>query len=212
MCGRIAQAYTPEELAELLGITAGLDSLPGIGRSYNVPPTSVLAALAGWPDPAWTAFTWGFLPAWKTDGRAPINARSETVASKGMFHGAFARRRCVLPVTAYYEWQVQPGGGPKQPFCIRPAADEPLLLAGIYENDTCAILTRQARADLARIHDRMPVVLPRAALEYYLGAGDAQEATGIFAAADALSFQAYPVTRRVGNPRFDDPACLLPDP
>ena len=210
MCGRIAQAHTPEELAELLGISNGLDSLYGIGPSYNVPPTAQLPALAsGANGPGWTSFKWGFLPKWKSDGRALINARSETVATKPMFSRAFLRRRCVLPVTAYYEWRRQPGE-PKQPYCIRPEDNNPLLLAGIYENETCAVLTRTARADLAYIHNRMPVVLPQDMLVEYLYAPDPEAAATFFDAAEQFSLRAYPVTRSMGNPRFDDPACLLP--
>jgi putative SOS response-associated peptidase YedK len=45
----------------------------------------------------------------------PINARSETVATSGMFKAAFAKRRCLVPAPAYYEWRDDPEGG-KTPF------------------------------------------------------------------------------------------------
>ncbi len=211
MCGRIAQAHTPDELAELLGVSTGLDRLYDISPSYNVPPSSLLPALI--PDatgnPAWSSFTWGFLPAWKRDGRALINARSETVAAKPMFKGAFSHRRCVLPVTAYYEWRKQPGQ-PKQPYCIRSDNDHPLLLAGIHENETCAVLTRPARADLAYIHDRMPVLLPHDLLAAYLDAPDPSAAATVFHTAEQIPLLAYPVTRSMGNPTYNNPSCLEP--
>src|SRR5690606_42075808 len=70
------------------------------------------------------------------------------------FRAAFARRRCLLPADAYYEWQLlhtsgeaQPGTSPvtdpehrsrkaktrKRPFAVRYADDRPLALAGIFE-------------------------------------------------------------------------------
>lgn len=207
MCGRIAQTHTPDELSELLGVTSGLDQLDGIAPSYNVPPSAQLPGLIAENNVLeWSTFTWGLLPVWKKDGRAMINARSETVAQKPMFRRAFKHRRCVFPVTAYYEWLPQPGR-PKQPYCIRPQAEEQLLLAGIYENGRCAILTRAAREDFAFIHDRMPVALPRDLVDLYL---TAEQPSFVFEAAEDLALHAYPVTRLVGNPRFNDPSCLEP--
>ncbi|MFN9530660.1 MAG: SOS response-associated peptidase, partial [Cyanobacteriota bacterium] len=43
---------------------------------------------------------WGLLPAWARDPRGlrrPINARSETVAVKPFFRGAWRHRRALLP-------------------------------------------------------------------------------------------------------------------
>jgi putative SOS response-associated peptidase YedK len=49
-------------------------------------------------------------------GRRPINARSETAATSGMCKDAFARRRCLVPADAFYEWKVIEGD--KQPYAI----------------------------------------------------------------------------------------------
>jgi len=46
----------------------------------------------------------------------PINARSETAATSGMFKRALAQRRCLVPADAFYEWKVIEGG--KQPYAI----------------------------------------------------------------------------------------------
>jgi putative SOS response-associated peptidase YedK len=56
--------------------------------------------------------TWGLLPHW-TKERRPINTRSETAATLGMFKDALARRGCLVPTEAFYEWKVIEGG--KQP-------------------------------------------------------------------------------------------------
>ncbi|WP_408863219.1 SOS response-associated peptidase family protein, partial [Acidiphilium sp.] len=58
-------------------------------------------------------------PHWTKDlkkARRPINARAETVATSPMFNQAFAARRCLVPVDAWYEWQVTPNG--KRPFAF----------------------------------------------------------------------------------------------
>jgi len=207
MCGRLARTKKPEDLPDLFDVMEGSEELEGLSPSYNIAPTAALPALiVDRGDLAWRSFTWGFYPAWMRRGRPMINARVETVATKPMFWRAFRQRRCVLPVTAYYEW-LAPATGPKQPYCIRPAGEEPLLLAGIYENGTCAILTRSAGSEISFIHNRMPVALFFEQVEMYLKGSTTLPVT---VTAETLPLHAYPVTRRMNNSRFDDPACLIP--
>jgi putative SOS response-associated peptidase YedK len=56
---------------------------------------------------------WGLVPFYTKDlanARKPINARCETVARSPLFKEAFARRRCLVPAAAYYEWAARPVG------------------------------------------------------------------------------------------------------
>ena len=208
MCGRIAQIDTPDELADLLGLQAGLAELHGVRQSYNVAPSSRILAIGAdaTGHPLWTTFTWGMLPEWMRSRRAVINARCETADQKPMFRRPFRVRRCVIPATAYYEWLSEPSG--KQPFCIRMSSGAPLLLAGLYTGRQCVIMTRQARHDLAFIHHRMPVAMPPDMVEPFLQ--DTEAAYASFGAAETLDIQAYPVNRGVGRPSFNEPACLQP--
>ena len=206
MCGRLAQTRTPDELAELLGVMVGLNAISVIHAAYNVPPTSILASLVatGKYRVQWVPLQWGMVSSRAKNRRPVINARSETVHKKPMFRYSFRSRRCVIPVTAYYEWLS--GATGKQPYCIRMASGEPLLLAGLYSGNQCVILTRAARDDIAYIHDRMPVAIPRMLIEQYLHEQNAAYAA--FEAAESLHLQVYPVTPRVGNPRYNTPSCL----
>ena len=64
---------------------------------------------------------WGLLLYFTKDpvhAKRPINARAETVATSGMFKSAFARRRCIVPADAFYEWKPVEGG--KQPTSCHP--------------------------------------------------------------------------------------------
>ena len=88
--------------------------------------------------------------------RKPINARSETIASTGMFKAAFARRRCIVPAQAFYEWRAAQAG--KEPFAIARADGDPLAFAGIWEGwrdldggimRKFAIVTTSANATMA---------------------------------------------------------------
>jgi hypothetical protein len=84
------------------------------------------------------------------EGRKPINARSETVARSPLFKEAFARRRCLVPAAAYYEWRHDPSG--KTPFAIARQDGEPVALGGMWkewrsEGETLrTFATRQCRA------------------------------------------------------------------
>lgn len=56
---------------------------------------------------------WGLIPSSAKDvkgGANLINARGETVAIRPVFRAAFMRRRCLVPMAGYYEWQKTPAG------------------------------------------------------------------------------------------------------
>lgn len=67
-----------------------------------------------------------------------------------------------------------------------------------------------AAPPLAKIHDRMPVVLPQSVyaawldrdVTYSAGASD------VLAAAVVDGFSAYPVSTRVNSPKNDDEECI----
>jgi putative SOS response-associated peptidase YedK len=61
---------------------------------------------------AFSLATWGFIPRWSREAkptRTPPNARSETVATNGMFRDAYRSRRCLVPVDGYFEWKAIKG-------------------------------------------------------------------------------------------------------
>ena len=110
---------------------------------------------------------WGLVPGWVDDpGSGFINARAESVSTKPSFREAFRRRRCLVPADGFYEWRRDETG--KQPFWIHPAAGGVIAFAGLWERwsrpgeeprHTFAIITTRASADVAWVHDRMPVVV-----------------------------------------------------
>ena len=110
----------------------------------------------------------------------PINARSETAGIFGMFRGALAARRCLVPAGAFYEWRPEPTG--QQPYAIARTDGAPMAFAGLWEVWKCpdgeilrtfTILTTDANATMAALHQRMPVVLEPADWPVWLGEADA---------------------------------------
>ena len=105
---------------------------------------------------------WGLLPDWVKDplaARRPFNARSETVAEKASFRGAWRHRRCLLPADGFDE----------QGHRIRRADRAPFWLAGLWERwigpdgsevESCCVLTTAPNSLVAPLHQRMPVIVP----------------------------------------------------
>ena len=63
---------------------------------------------------------------------ATFNARIERVTTKPFFREPFKHRRCLIPVSGYYEWQDTPNG--KQPWYFTARDGSPLLtVAGLWD-------------------------------------------------------------------------------
>ena len=62
-----------------------------------------------------------------------INARAETIATRGAFKHAFKKRRCIIPADGFYEWTKAEGQAKKQPWFIHRPDGEPMAFAGLWE-------------------------------------------------------------------------------
>ena len=78
--------------------------------------------------------------------------------------------------------------------CVRPKDGEPIAFAGLWETwigpngeelETAAIITTNASRDLAVLHERMPVIVPPDAFDFWLDCRnvDALTATALLAPA-----------------------------
>ena len=108
--------------------------------------------------------------------RLVINARSESAGEKPMFRDAWAKHRCVIPASWYFEWEhlMLPNGKKKtgQKYAIQPKGQSVLWLAGLYrlEEDlpVFTILTRTPSEDVRWMHDRMPLMLPESTIATWI--------------------------------------------
>jgi putative SOS response-associated peptidase YedK len=123
-----------EALAAIFGVACPLPNFPS---SWNVAPTQQRPVVRRHPDTGdrrLDLLTWGLVPHFTKDlkaARKPINARAETVATSGMFRGALAQRRCLVPADAFYEWRAMADG--KQPYAIARRDGQPMAFAGLWE-------------------------------------------------------------------------------
>jgi putative SOS response-associated peptidase YedK len=228
MCGRFA-AQLPGEFIRRLFRTQG--ELPNLGPNWNVAPTQAAMVIRRHPETTerrLDVLRWGLVPHFTKDLKAcerPINARSETAASSGMFRGALASRRCLVPADAFYEWRAMADG--KQPYAIARRDTAPLAFAGLWEGwkdpagetlRTFTILTTAANDDMARLHARMPVTLEAADWPLWLGDVDGDHLE-LLRPADSGVVHLSPVSRAVNSVRnngavllhsIDDPAAPPP--
>ena len=133
MCGRYASFLPAEFIARLF---ATVNPLPNLMPTWNMAPTNdapVVRQHLGSGERHLDVLKWGLVPYFTKNlkkARKPINARSETVATSGMFRAAFARRRCLVPAAAYYEWR---DDLESVPFAVARVDGDPVAFGGIWE-------------------------------------------------------------------------------
>jgi len=238
VCGRVVAA-TPRDV---LAAHFSVDSVVGdeLAFSYNAAPGASLYTVAEsrsreTGSRRLGAMRWGLVPWWAEDpgrGPRPINARAETVFSKRIFADAVERgHRCIVAVSGFFEWDrrraedgtptVAGRRGAKQPYLLTAPDGFPLAMAGLWSRRsrdgeeplvTVAIVTTHANADVAPLHDRMPVLLHGDDLDVWLDRDtrDPARLASLLQPAPAGSLVACPVDRRVNDARNDFEELLAP--
>jgi putative SOS response-associated peptidase YedK len=218
MCGRYATTRSDADLTLLFDAVAVTE---GQAPSWNVAPTDpvpVVRVSQRRGGRVLDTARWGLVPPWATDPRAGarmINSRAETVATSPAFAPSFARRRCLVPADGWYEW-VRTGGG-RQAYYLTPADATPLAFAGLWTAwgpdalVTCSVVTTAALGGLARVHDRMPLILPPERWASWLaGGGDAAEQLTPMTPAALAAIEIRAVRPDVGNVRNNGPELITP--
>ena len=236
MCGRYAAILPADSIAALFQIEG---PLPDWAGTWNMAPTQSAPVIRRHPetgDRHLGLLRWGLVPHWAKDLKAtaqPINARGETVARAPMFRDAFARRRCLIPADAFYEWQTTATGNLppavkvrpvikvppviKLPWAIARADGAPLVFGGLWEGwrgpggtivRSFSIITTAANQALRHLHERMPVVVEEPDRALWLGEapGDPRD----LVRPSAAGFRTWRVGTAVNNVRNDSAALLDP--
>jgi len=222
MCGRIIQSSDPLRLAIVEGLNTPDSRISRLKPRYNGAPSQELLVIRENHDTAERSLDllrWGLIPHGCEDpagGRRPINAKAETVARLPTFRDAYARRRCIVPVDGFFEWQATKEG--RRPYAVAMRDGSPFAIGGLWENwksprsgqwiRTFCIITTPANVLVSRIHDRMPLILARADLERWLGAE--KNPADLLRSYPSADVRMWPISTRVNSPNNDDPSILEP--
>lgn len=171
MCGRyyIAAEDNDEEIARIIAILNKEPEAAAQVHRGEIFPSQMAPVIVNTPD-GWTvkAMKWGFPRA--GGGGLVINSRSEKADVTPMFSRAVRERRCLVPMSGFFEWRRTPSGGKtKDKFAFSLADGKAMFLAGVYGSfgggaqaggyDGFAILTQDADEQMQPYHHRMPVIL-----------------------------------------------------
>jgi putative SOS response-associated peptidase YedK len=219
MCGRFVITSAPEAIRRLLRY----EEQPNFPPRYNIAPTQPIPIVRMEHGIRHFALArWGLIPSWVKDPKQfalLINARLEGIESKPSYRAAMKRRRCLIPADGFYEWKKEGNG--KQPYFVRARDRQPFAFAGLWETwndrdggevETAAIVTCDANATLAPIHDRMPVIVAPENYDAWLDAEkiDAKQAVALVGSAPDDLLEAYAISTRVNSVKHDDPENVAP--
>lgn len=217
MCGRYAYTLPQEAMRQMFGAVAAND-LPAV-PNFNVCPTNQVHVVYSTGDMRRLgAMRWGFTPSWYkalNDGPLLINARAETIAEKPAFREACRTRRCIIPMSGFYEWDR--AGDEKLPWYITPTQGDMFAFAGIWQDweqggerlQTCAMVTVGANAMMGKIHHRMPVFLAQKDWGLWLGE-QGHGAAPLMRPADEDAMQFHRVSTQVNSNRASGPQLIEP--
>lgn len=218
MCGRFNIISDP--LTRLLLKITGMEY--ALQDRFNIAPTEEIPVVLQDKDGGRTIhqMRWWLVPNWADEPSTKysmFNARSESLLKSRAFSQPFKSRRCVVPVSGYYEWQQGETG--KIPFYIKPEVEDGFAFAGLWDRwqrdeqviDSCTIITTQAHGSVRHIHDRMPVQLSADQLDEWLDAkSDAHALQRLFVPRLPATLEIIPVSNYVNNSRNKGEKCVQP--
>lgn len=234
MCGRVRSTLGADQVAAASGGAAWKNPDQYEPR-YNASPGASLAVIRraesgeSTSDRVVETMRFGLVPSFtdpgaKVDFYRMFNARSETIAEKGVFSRLLQRRRGVVLINGFYEWAAERAGSSqvKQPYYLHlegkggGSEGDVLRCAALYDRwkggtggelVTVTIITVEASEPLRWLHDRMPAVLRTDAdVTAWLEGSDDRPSSALRPYGEA-DMKWYPVTTRINRGDFEDPSC-----
>tara|TARA_B100000035_G_scaffold85652_1_gene72012 strand:- start:827 stop:1369 length:543 start_codon:yes stop_codon:yes gene_type:complete len=177
MCGRfIIQSNKP----------FGID----FKKSFNIKPSNLIPIKT---NDGVKLIKWSFSPSW-IEGMNLINCRSETMNEKPLFRKL---KRCIVFNNGWYEWRKKKSE--KIPYFIFSKSS---FFAGLFNDNGCLILTRNAVNKILHIHHRQPVLLEDSELDKYL------KGENLFNSYANNNLGFHQVSKKVNNPLNDGPELI----
>lgn len=204
MCGRFSLTKKTNEIKNRFNVTL----VPkGVGIAFNIAPDHNIAIILNESPQEVSLARWGLVPSWSKEEKTKysmINARAETLQEKPSYKRLLDKRRCLVLADSFYEWQKLPDE--KVPHRIYLKDEEMFAFAGLWdlwEHDgnaliSCTIVTTSPNQICSRIHDRMPVILPKEQEWSWLN--DPTDKALNLLQPYAGEMDSYPISKEVNNP------------
>ncbi|MFT7219019.1 MAG: putative SOS response-associated peptidase YedK [Candidatus Azotimanducaceae bacterium] len=193
---------------------------------YNIAPTQQIPVLRYADGNEWnlSLMRWWLVPSWSpgpSTKYSMFNAKAETLSTSRAYREPYQSRRCIVPISGYYEWRSS--GTQKLPYYIEPAVAPGFALAGLWERwqgvaqgeqqviESCTIVTTAATQAMSSVHHRMPVHFTDEQARQWVGAqANADELQALLAPELRTGIRVTPVSTVVNNARNKDERCLEP--
>ncbi len=212
MCGR----FTLKTPREIISKQCGVEIDEELEPRFNIAPTQTVAAIRaanGGEGREFVRLNWGLIPSWAKDASIAsklINSRSETLSEKPSFKEAFKRRRCLVVADGFFEWDKK--GQTRRPYYFQLKDERPFAFAGLWDRwtsqdrervESCTIITTTPNELLARVHDRMPGILPPEVFNMWLDedARNAEACKEWLCPYPSSEMISYPVSTLVNSPQ-----------
>lgn len=186
--------------------------------NLNLAPTELVHVLRLNDDgePQLVPMRWWLTPFWAKElstKYSMFNAKSETAAKSPAFKEPYRKRRCVVPISGFYEWCRE--NNQKVPYYISAEDDNAMLLAGLWDKwrnresgdalYSFTVLTTDAHESMRFVHHRQPVMLSLDEAKLWLDTTvTTDELEYLFAQRLPMSLEALPVSTHVNNARNKD--------
>jgi putative SOS response-associated peptidase YedK len=224
MCGRYFRRSDKQQIAEAfrLGLPTTFEILP----SFNIAPQTfqpVVRLSIETGERELAPMRWGLVPFWAKESKvafSTINAKAETLSTSPAFREAFKRRRCLIPLDGFYEWQAI-GPKLKQPFAVGLMSGGLFAVAGLWDRwkdkasglslETYTIITTDPNPLMEPFHNRMPVIVKPEDHERWMAPADpARLPVDLLRPYPEEEMRAWKVASAVGNVRNDNPELIAP--
>jgi putative SOS response-associated peptidase YedK len=225
MCGRYYRRSDKQRIAEAYRLGEIPFDLVLPDWDFNVAPTTfqpVIRDSRHTGERELVLMRWGLVPFFTKQlsdvkGISTINAKSEGIDKSPTWRTPIRKRRCLVPADGFYEW-ARVDEKTKQPYAFRMANDEPFAFAGLWDAwkapdgrwlQSFSVITTNANELMARVHNRMPVILQSKDYDRWLDRENEQTPTDLLRPYDAEQMASAPCNPKVGNSKNNGPDMLM---
>ncbi len=224
MCGRYYRRSDKQRIAEAYRLGEIPFDLVLPDWDFNVAPTTFQPVIRESRDTGereLVLMRWGLVPYFTKQlsdvkGISTINAKAEGIEKSPTWRTPFRKRRCLVPADGFYEWK-RIDEKSKQPFAFQMASREPFAFAGLWDGwkapdgswlQSYSIITTDANELMARIHNRMPVILHPKDHDRWLARENEQLPIDLLRPYEAGEMSSAPCNPQVGNVKNNGPEML----